>query len=65
MALETLDDTLRHLPALVDTLDDSLAEVEAGTLGDTLSDAQAVVDTLADLHKHWSTRWLTRKQRWS
>ena len=61
---KTLSDTLSDAKALVDTLDDSLAEVDAETLGDTLSDAQAMVDTLADLRKHSSTRWLTRKQRW-
>ena len=34
--------------ALVDNLADSVAEVEAKTLGDTLSDMQELVDTLAD-----------------
>ena len=31
-------------------------------LGDTLSDAQTMVDTLAELRKHWSTRWLTQAE---
>ena len=33
---------------MVDTLTDSLAEMDAGTLGYKLIDAQALVDTLAD-----------------
>ena len=60
---ETLGDKLSDEQALVYTPANSLAEV-ADTLGNTLSDAQALVDTLADLRKHWSTRPLTRKQRW-
>ena len=63
MEAETVGDTLSDAQALVDRLADSLAEVEADTLGDTLSNAQALVDTLADLRKHWSKRFLTRKQR--
>ena len=63
MEAETLGDTLRHLPALVDTLDDSLAKVEAETLGDTLSDAQAMVDTLGNLRMHWSKRCLAGNLR--
>ena len=35
--------------ALHDTLADSLAEVDAETLGDTLSDAHPMVETLADM----------------
>ena len=74
MEEETLGDTLSDAQAMVDTLgtevvvntlNASQAEVEAETLGDTLSDAQAMVDTLADLRKHYSTRWLIRKKRWS
>ena len=61
---ETLDDTLIDVQALVDTLANSQTEVLAETLGDRLSDAHAQVDTLPDLRRHWSTRWLTRKQRW-
>ena len=61
---EMLDDKLSNAQALVETLADSPVEVEGETLGDTMSDAQALVDTLADLRKHWSTRWLTCKQRW-
>ena len=64
MEAETLGDRLSDAQALVDTLDDFLAEVEAESLGDTLSDSQALVDTLADLRKHWTTRWLTRKRMW-
>ena len=48
MELETLGDKLSDAQALVATLADSLAEVEAETLGDTLIDAQAMVDTVAD-----------------
>ena len=59
MEAETLRDTLRDAKALVETLDDSLSEVEAETLGDKLSDAQAMVETLADLRKYSSTSWLT------
>ena len=33
---------------LVDSLADSLAEVDVEMLGDTLSDAHALVETLAD-----------------
>ena len=33
-------------------------------LGDNVSNAHPMVDTLADLRKQWSTRWLSRKQRW-
>ena len=36
------------MQALVDTLPDLRAEVEAETLCDTLSNAQALVETLAD-----------------
>ena len=50
--------------ALVETLAESQAELEAEILGDTLSDAQALVHTLAALHNHWSTLWVTRKQGW-
>ena len=59
-----LGDTLSHSQALVDTLADSLADLEAETIGNTLSDAQVMVDTLAAFRKYWSTRWLTRKQRY-
>ena len=34
--------------ALVDTLADSLAEVDVEMLGETLSDAHALVESLAD-----------------
>ena len=64
MEAETLSDTLSDAKALVDPLDDSLADVKAETPGDTLSDAKAMEDTLADLRKHSSTRRLTRKQKW-
>ena len=49
---------------LVHTLAESQVEVEAETLGDILKYAQPLVDTLADLGKQWSTRWLSRKQKW-
>ena len=39
--------------------------METETQGNTLSDAQPLVDWLADLRKQWSTRWMSRKQRWS
>ena len=61
---ETLGNTLSDAQPLVDTRADSLAKVEAERQGDTLSDAQALVETLADFSKHWSTSWLSRKQRW-
>ena len=52
MEAETLGDTLSDVDAeaLVDTLADSLIEVEVERLGDTLGDmdAEALVDTLAD-----------------
>ena len=56
MEAEKLGDKLSDAQALVDTLADSLHEVEAETLSDTLSDAKVLVDTLADFRKHWSTR---------
>ena len=40
--------TLSDAQALVDTMADSLAELEAARLAATLSDAQALVDTLGD-----------------
>ena len=48
MEADWLGDKLSDAEALVDTLGDSVAEVEAERLGDTLSDAQAQVETLAD-----------------
>ena len=45
---DTVAEVVGDAHALVDTLADSLPEVEAETLGDTLSDAQALVDRLAD-----------------
>ena len=48
MEAETLGETLSYAQALVDTLPDSLAEVDVETLGDTLSDAHALVESLAD-----------------
>ena len=59
----TLYDTLSDAQALVETLAYSQAEVEAETPGETRGDAKTLVDTLADLRKHWSTGWLTHKQR--
>ena len=64
MEAETLGGTLRYAQALVDTLVGSQVKMQAETLGDTLSDSQAMLETLADLRKHSSTRWLSRKQRW-
>ena len=64
MEAETLGDTLSHSQVLVDMLADSLADLQAETLGNTLSDAQVMVDKLAAFRKYWSTRWLTRKQRY-
>ena len=55
----------RLAEAEVDTLAESKALVEAEAVGDTVSYAQPLVDTLADLRKQWSTRWLSRKERWS
>ena len=45
---ETPGDTLNDAQALVDTLADSVAEVEAEAAGDTVSDSEALVDTLAN-----------------
>ena len=64
MEAETLGDTRGDAQALVDTMADSIGELEEDTLGDTLSDASTLVDTLAGLRKQWSTRWLSRNQRW-
>ena len=50
---------------MVNTVVESQVEVEAKTLCDKLSEGESMVDTLADLRKQWSTRWLSRKQRWS
>ena len=46
MEAETLGETLSYAQALLDTLPDSLAEVDVETLGDTLSDAHALVELL-------------------
>ena len=43
-----LGNTHSNAQALVDTLVDSLAEVEAAAIGDTLSDAQQMVDMLPE-----------------
>ena len=48
MEAETLGETLSYAQALIDTLPDSLAEVDVETLGDTLSDAHTLVELLAD-----------------
>ena len=61
---QTLGDTLSDVQALVEKLAESQAVLEAEILGDTLSDSQALVHTLAALHNHWSTLWVTCKQRW-
>ena len=45
---ETPGDTRGEAQELVDTLGDTLPEVEAGTPGDTRGDAQALVKLLAD-----------------
>ena len=48
MAPETEGATLSDAQSLVDTLADSLAEVDLETLGDTLSDPHALFESLAD-----------------
>ena len=48
MEAENLGDTRGDAQALVDTMADSLAELEEDTLGDTLSDGQTLLKTLAD-----------------
>ena len=45
---EKLGDTRGDAQALVHTMADSLAELNAETVGDTLSDAHALVKSLAD-----------------
>ena len=45
---ERLREKLSNAQALVNKLADSLAEVEAETLGDKLS-----------VRRHWTTRWVT------
>ena len=56
--------------ALVDAMADTLAEVEAVKPGDPQGDAHALNDLVGDttthraMRRHWSTRWLTRYQRW-
>ena len=66
----SVGDTRGGAEALVDALADPLAEVEAVTTGDTLGDAHALNDLLVTLgdtlskRSDWSTRWLTRYQRW-
>ena len=64
MEAETLGDTLSDAQAVVDTLSDWVADMEAEMVREKLSDAQAMVDKLAAFRKYWSTRWLTRKQRY-
>ena len=59
MEKKTLGNKVSDAQKLVDTLAESLAEMEAETLFDTLIDAESLVDTLADFRKHWSTRSLT------
>ena len=51
MAASSEGDTLSDPRALVATLADSLAEVEAETLGDTVRDAYALVKSLADMEE--------------
>ena len=44
----TVSDTLGNKQALVETLADTVPEMEDKSVGDTLGNAQALVDTLAD-----------------
>ena len=66
----SVGDTRGGAEALVDALADTLAEVEALTTGDTLGNAHALNDLLGEIgdtlskRSDWSTRWLTRYQRW-
>ena len=48
---DTLFKTLRHVEALVNRLDDTLAKAEAEKLGHTLGDLKidALIDTMADM----------------
>ena len=49
----------RLAQAVLNTLVEWQADVEAETLCDTLRYAQPLHDTVADLRKNWSTRFLT------
>ena len=48
MEAEKLRDTRGDAQALVDTMADSLSELNAETVGDTLSDVHALVTSLDD-----------------